>query len=513
MKLNTIKVPKTATSMRNYSKNFEDKRQALGKSRSTVPVYNARLKSPEKTDSASNTGVRAALVNMGIDNSKIGWQDGYVTYGDMKFKPASVEDGTSFAPRSDIQGFANSIYKAQGKDPIRATDYAAPSGLGSLSYSDNGQVSVGGENIPVLYMDGDRAVVDRADLDRAYAKLKNQTGIKSQDELLKSWGRNYKNELKNGYEALADFGDWRYNPAQDPAYKAYSDMYTREGERAFRDAAAKLALSNNGNMTSAAQTLAAQQLGYYMSRLADKIPELEKLAYERYKNSFDMKERAYESLQKEADSAWKRTNESNEAAKQDYHTWEENERKRSENAMADAAALAKLEAQRQENAQAEYNNAWENAQRRGFFTDPEAVLWNIEKNENGSYKTPNDIKIGTENQYFNETTAPQLDYKSRLEYEAKVKELEQKLQNDLTKAAQDFNYDKQLAAYKASLKPAKSATAKKSSSSSTATQGKWRSQRELAEKEAQKNGKNKMTSADTKPIPASQAKLKKANKF
>lgn len=447
-------------------KNFANPDRLRKNVRNGATAYNSRERREVPQNSAGSSGVRASMTNMGLDDSKIKWQDGYVTYNNLKFKPASLENGTSYAPVSDIQSFVNSAYRQEGKNPVRVTDYAAPAGMSGVTYSKNGLVSVGGENIPVLYMDGDRAVADRGDLDRAYKKLLDQNGVSTAKDLYKDWNRDYKRDIKRAYENMSRYKDWDYNPYQDPAYNAYSRMYEREGQRAYRDAAAKMASKNNGNMTSAAQNVANQQLAYYMSQLADRIPELEKNAYDRYLGGYNMRKQNYDALLEEAAAEWQRRNAINETAKSDYNNWLENERRRTVNAQNDMLSAIKAESENianetarikqagaeAANRQAEYDNAWQNAQRRGYFTDTEGGLWNIAKNENGAYLTPNDIKIQNDTKYFNEATVPQLNFKSDLEYKEFLKEYEEKRKYELEKAQRDFEYDKLLAAYKAGLK-------------------------------------------------------------
>lgn len=434
-------------------------RQNLSKTLTKSPVYRTTEKTSSQDDGTGHYKVRAEMNNMGLDNSKIGWQDGYVTYNNIKFKPSYIKDDISYAPKKDIQNFVNEVYKTEGKNPVRITDYAAPAGMRGISYSDNEMVSAGGENIPVLYMDGDRAVVDSNVLDTAYEKAGKRLGISSADEQYDTWKKQYKNSLKNAYQSMADYKEWKYNPYQDAAYKAYSAMYQREGERAYRDAAAKIASRNNGNMTSAAQSLANQQLNYYMNQLADRIPELEKNSYERYKNGFDMQKQKYDSLLKEAESAWKIENDRNSIAKADYADWLNSEEKRTEKAKEDITAQLENEEKRISNTGKkreaelkEYDNAWNNASQRGYFTDEEAELLNIPKNENGEYITPNDIKIGNDIKYFNEVSAPQIAYETGLETDKKLKEFGQKIDYYNQKAEKNFEYNKRLAAYRASLK-------------------------------------------------------------
>ena len=315
-------------------------------------------------------------------------------------------------------------------------------------------------------MDGDRAVVDSADLDRAYQKLLEQNGVIPAQELYNDWRGDYQRDIERAYEGMADYKEWDYNPLQDPAYRAYSEMYQREADRAYRDAAAKMATKNNGNMTSAAQNVANQQLAYYMSQLADRIPELQENAYERYLNGYNMKRQNYDALRDEAEAEWQRRSTANETAKSDYSNWLKSERERTLNSQNDMLAALQADSERianetakleqagkaASNRQAEFDNMWSNAERRGYFTDTEGQMWNIPKNSDGTYMTPNDIKIQNDIKYFNEATAPQLYYKSNLEFEELLREYEEKRRYEIEKAQRDYEYDKLLAAYKAGLK-------------------------------------------------------------
>lgn len=412
----------------------------------------AKTKRYVPTDEGGNKGVRASMTNMGLDNSRIGWKDGTVTYGNNSFKPSSVKDGVSYAPVSDIQGFVNDIYKSEGKNPVRVTDYVSPAGMGSISYSDNGMVSVGGENIPVLYMDGDRAVVDEKALDNAYKKLMKKSGTESAGEMYDNWQSMYKRDIDDAYGRLSGYKDWSYNPEEDPAYQAYSDMYKREGERAYRDAAAKMASKNNGSMTSAAQTLANQQLAYYMSMLADRIPELEKNSYDRYKNGYEARRDEYNMITDRANDDWNKKQAAQKLAREDYQETVKNEQERTDNANK----LLDSQFARRENERKAADDirsaAWENAEKRGYFTEEEAKLWNIPKNEDGRYLTPNEIKIQKDVQYFNEASKPQLAYKSDLEIEQILEKYRAQRENDAIKSARQLANSKNLAAYKAGLK-------------------------------------------------------------
>lgn len=74
-----------------------------------------------------------------------------------------------------------------------------------------------------------------------------------------------------------------YDAENDPLYQQYQTQYRREGDRAMRDTLASLS-AGAGGLNSYAVSAAQQANNYYNSKLADKIPELYNLAYEKYLN-------------------------------------------------------------------------------------------------------------------------------------------------------------------------------------------------------------------------------------
>lgn len=82
--------------------------------------------------------------------------------------------------------------------------------------------------------------------------------------------------------------DFSYDPATDPLYQNYRQQYTREGRRATEDALGIAAAASGGLPSSYAQTVANQQSNYYASQLTDIIPELWQLAYDKYRNDYQM---------------------------------------------------------------------------------------------------------------------------------------------------------------------------------------------------------------------------------
>lgn len=84
-------------------------------------------------------------------------------------------------------------------------------------------------------------------------------------------------------------GEFSYDYKSDPLYSSYAKQYTREGKRATADALGEAAAATGGMPSSYAVTAASQAGDYYASQLADKIPELYQIAYNKYLQDYQQK--------------------------------------------------------------------------------------------------------------------------------------------------------------------------------------------------------------------------------
>lgn len=73
-----------------------------------------------------------------------------------------------------------------------------------------------------------------------------------------------------------------YDPTTDPTYSQYKKTYLREADRTAEDVLGQYAAMNGGMPSTAAISAASQAGNNFKGQLADKIPELEAAAYERY---------------------------------------------------------------------------------------------------------------------------------------------------------------------------------------------------------------------------------------
>lgn len=98
----------------------------------------------------------------------------------------------------------------------------------------------------------------------------------------------YDSAIQEKLNGILNREDFTYDPENDQLYSQYKKAYTREGNRAVSDALGAAAAASGGLPSSYAQTAAAQAGNYYASQMADKIPELYNLAYNKYMNDYNM---------------------------------------------------------------------------------------------------------------------------------------------------------------------------------------------------------------------------------
>lgn len=88
-----------------------------------------------------------------------------------------------------------------------------------------------------------------------------------------------------------------YNALEDPFYHQYRESYTRGGQQAMRDTMGQAAGLTGGYGSTYAQGVGQQTYNRYMQDLADKVPELEQLAYDRWLNEGNQMQQRMNMLQ------------------------------------------------------------------------------------------------------------------------------------------------------------------------------------------------------------------------
>ena len=100
------------------------------------------------------------------------------------------------------------------------------------------------------------------------------------------WKNPYQEELDAAIKRLQENsgGAYKWDPENDTAMQEYRKTYLREGDRTMRDTLGAYAKQTGGLASTQAIAAASQAADNYKAQLADKVPELEQQAYNRWYN-------------------------------------------------------------------------------------------------------------------------------------------------------------------------------------------------------------------------------------
>lgn len=130
-----------------------------------------------------------------------------------------------------------------------------------------------------------------------FYKTMDSPGSFSYNEPAPTYNNTYGQQADSMLSEILDRKDFSYDHTTDPLYSSYKKTYTREGKRATADALGEAAAATGGIPSSYAVSAASQAGNYYASQLADKVPELYEMAYNKYLQEYQMKLNDYEALQ------------------------------------------------------------------------------------------------------------------------------------------------------------------------------------------------------------------------
>ncbi len=99
-----------------------------------------------------------------------------------------------------------------------------------------------------------------------------------------SYVSRYQDKLDALTQKLLDREPFDYDPDTDPLYQQYQKSYARNGQRAMQDTLGQVSARTGGLASSYATSAAQQTYNNYMAGLADKLPELQQLAYRMYQD-------------------------------------------------------------------------------------------------------------------------------------------------------------------------------------------------------------------------------------
>ncbi len=108
---------------------------------------------------------------------------------------------------------------------------------------------------------------------------------------------NWQDQINQMANEILGRQPFSYNALEDPFYHQYRESYTRGGQQAMRDTMGQAAGLTGGYGSTYAQGVGQQTYNRYMQDLADKVPELEQLAYDRWLNEGNQMQQRMNMLQ------------------------------------------------------------------------------------------------------------------------------------------------------------------------------------------------------------------------
>lgn len=214
---------------------------------------------------------------------------------------------------------------------------------------------------------------------------------KKDNDTAPAYKSTYADALKNNLAKVMEKKNFSYDANKDKLFSQYKDSYEKSGKTAMQDTMGNAATLTGGYGNSYAVTAGQQAYNSYMSKLNDKIPELEQRAYERYKD--------------EEDSAYKRLNtliglENTDYGRyrdsvSDYNTNREFEYNKNKDALAQRNLQAQFERDNYENDR-DYN-------RRVYENDRDYAQNVYDSDRNYQIKLNNSLKDAVKNEENDDT--------------------------------------------------------------------------------------------------------------
>lgn len=111
-------------------------------------------------------------------------------------------------------------------------------------------------------------------------------------------------DFQNARNSYLNRDEFKYDVNDDAMYKAYKDMYERQGNLAMKDTVGQIAAMSGGYGNSYAQTAGQQIYQAYMDTLNDRVPELYNMALNKYQLEGDRLAQNYALLQSEREAEY-----------------------------------------------------------------------------------------------------------------------------------------------------------------------------------------------------------------
>ena len=246
------------------------------------------------------TAFRQGLIDRGIDNDRISWNEGNsnVTIdGKDVFKPEVNIDGTTYADTATINRIANKAYEASGDKLYAARQYISSLGIGDIVDWDNetGMVNIGGVTIKPTYVSDGIAYVPKSQLDAAANEYKQRTGVNIPQSVVDRYNERWDEPTQQVLDGVLARKGFTYDPDKDPFYQQYKEEREREADLAYRQSLANNNIAAFGS-SGAAISQAAAQRAKALRDIAEAQRTYRNDEYGRYVDDYDMRREALNSL-------------------------------------------------------------------------------------------------------------------------------------------------------------------------------------------------------------------------
>lgn len=243
------------------------------------------------TNGSKGTDVKKlqqALVNAGYSVGKSGVDGIYGSSTAAAVKAYQKANGLSvdgIAGNKTLSSLYGSSKTSSTSSSSTASSSAKSSTTPSLSYnnfkvSDNTAAYKATSNQKQAELDalGDFKYDDYVDSDSVIAAKEKLSSLQAPSEYQSKW----QNQLDEYIDKILNREDFSYDLNGDALYKQYKDQYTAQGKLAMMDTMGQAAAMTGGYGSSYSQGVGQQAYQGYLQQLNDRVPELYKLALDKY---------------------------------------------------------------------------------------------------------------------------------------------------------------------------------------------------------------------------------------
>ena len=119
-----------------------------------------------------------------------------------------------------------------------------------------------------------------SDVEAARSLLDSMASLRPAD-----YKSSFSAQLEALYQEISGRPGFSYDPASDAAFQSYAAQYARQGRAAMADTLGQTAHLTGGYGSSYAQSAAQQSYQRHLQQLSDMLPQLQSVAYNRYRDA------------------------------------------------------------------------------------------------------------------------------------------------------------------------------------------------------------------------------------